>query len=463
MKKLLLPLLASILFLTLTFTTVANEAVQAKTMWGKIEFKKGMIGKVKITQNTNQYSISNNKLKKGPSIKKGKEYGVYSYSKNYGGVYKIGSNKYVKKSNSIKYYMASQKLINDVKTDKGDLSTSEIAKLNDDKVVLIEVNVRNGKSQGSGVIVGNGLILTNEHVVNGMRSGTITLNNGKKYKIKGVVVSDKTKDLALVKTNDKITGINPVKIGSYKSLAKGQKIVAIGSPLGLQNTVSEGIVSSFRVSNGVKLIQISAPIDHGSSGGGLFNKKGELVGITSSGYNSNADLNFAVAIDEMSSWNKYFKMKYTDIKVLPINNPTNSPILGDIALGMTKAQVKKLETATLYQEKSDSLSYKDKLIFEYTASVIYEFKDDKLVAINIYHDVVNNQDDLDLLEKYFLLMYDNIAAVYGEADGLDTNWYDDDDGYSISAFWDEDKEGILLTSTIMEDFSSFGGIRIALK
>ncbi|HWI47331.1 MAG TPA: trypsin-like peptidase domain-containing protein, partial [Rummeliibacillus sp.] len=341
--------------------------------------------------------------------------------------------------------------------------TSEIAKLNDDKVVLIEVNVRNGKSQGSGVIVSNGLILTNEHVVNGMRSGTITLNNGKKYKIKGVVVSDKTKDLALVKTNDKIMGINSVKIGSYKSLAKGQKIVAIGSPLGLQNTVSEGIVSSFRVSNGVKLIQISAPIDHGSSGGGLFNKKGELVGITSSGYNSNADLNFAVAIDEMSSWNKYFKMKYTDIKVLPIDNLSNNPILGDIALGMTKAQVKKLETATLYEEKSDSLAYKDKLIFEYTADVIYEFKDDKLVAINIFHDVVNNQDDLKLLESYFMVMYDKIAAIYGESDDLDTDWYDDDDGYSISAFWDEDKEGILLTSTILEDFSSFGGIRIALK
>lgn len=463
MKRLLVLLLSSIAIITIVFTTVTNEAVQAKTMWGKIEFKNGMIGKVKIVQNTNQYSISKNKLKKGQSIKKGKEYGVYSYSKSYGGIYKIGSNKYVKKTKSIKYYKASKKLIYNVKKDRADLSTSEIAKLNDDKVALIEVNVQNGKSQGSGVLVGNGLVLTNEHVINGMRSGTITLNNGKKYKIKGVVVKDKTKDLALIKTNDKITGINSVKIGSYKSLAKGQKIVAIGSPLGLQNTVSEGIVSSFRVSNGVKLIQISAPIDHGSSGGGLFNKKGELVGITSSGYNSNADLNFAVAIDEMSSWNKYFKMNYNDIKVLPIDNLSNVPILGNIALGMTKAQVKKLETATLYQENSNSLAYKNKLIFEYTANVIYEFKDDKLVAINIFHDVVNNQDDLKLLEAYFLAMYDKISAIYGESDSLDTDWYDDEDGYSISAFWDEDTEGILLTSTIMDDFSSFGGIRIALK
>lgn len=109
MKKVFLALVASILLLTLTLTPTATETAQAKTMWGKIELKKGMIGKVIILKDTYQYSISNKKLKHGAKLKKGKEYGIYSYSKNYGGVYKMGSNKYVKKSSAIKYYKAPRK------------------------------------------------------------------------------------------------------------------------------------------------------------------------------------------------------------------------------------------------------------------------------------------------------------------------------------------------------------------
>lgn len=115
MKK-IFSVLASIIFLLgLTFTTVDNNTTYAATKWGKIEFKEDMIGKVKIVKDTYNYSIKNNKLVKGKKIKKGKEYGVYSYSNKYSGIYKIGQNTYVKKSSSIKYYKASKKLINDAK------------------------------------------------------------------------------------------------------------------------------------------------------------------------------------------------------------------------------------------------------------------------------------------------------------------------------------------------------------
>ena len=345
----------------------------------------------------------------------------------------------------------------------GNLSTSEIAKLNDKKVVLIKVNNRSGASQGSGIIVGNGLILTNEHVINGMSGGTIKLNDGTEYEIEGIVISDKTKDLALLKTTEEILNVDPVDIGTYTSLAKGDKIVAIGSPLGLQNTVSEGIVSSFRLMEGVQKIQISAPIDHGSSGGGLFNSKGELVGVTASGYNSSADLNFAVAIDEASIWYNYFNMEFEDIKVVPFEDTTSVPVFDNIALGMTKEQVKNIETAKLYNETSNRLSYRNKLVFDFSANVSYEFENNKLVAINVFHDVVNDQGDLDLLETYFVVMYDNLSKIYGEPTVLDTNWYDDDDGYTLSAFWLTNDNNILLTSRIQADYSSFGGIRISIK
>ena len=122
-----------------------------------------------------------------------------------------------------------------------ELSTSEIARLNDEKVVLIKINNRDGTTQGSGVIVGKGLILTNEHVVEGMREGIVTLSDGTEYVIDGIVARDETKDLALIKTTKEIVDVEPVNIGTFSSLEKGDKIVAIGSPLGLQNTCLKGL------------------------------------------------------------------------------------------------------------------------------------------------------------------------------------------------------------------------------
>lgn len=107
MKKIFISFLTAILLITLSLTPTS---VKAETTWGKIELKKDMIGKVKILKNTSSYKIVNKKLKKIATLKKGKEYGVYSYAKTYGGIYKIGSNKYVKKSSSIKYYKVPKAL-----------------------------------------------------------------------------------------------------------------------------------------------------------------------------------------------------------------------------------------------------------------------------------------------------------------------------------------------------------------
>ena len=342
-----------------------------------------------------------------------------------------------------------------------DLSTSEIAELNDRKVVLIETN----RGQGSGIIVGDSLILTNEHVINGMKSGNVILNDGTSYGIEGIVKSDENKDLALIKTTQKIAGIDPVMIGTYRSLNKGDKIVAIGSLLGLQNTVSEGIVSSFRLNGGVQLIQISAPIDHGSSGGGLFNKKGELVGVTSSGYDSNADLNFAIAIDEAVDWFHYFAMDFNSIEVIPVGGiPTGGiviPFIDGVSLGMSKEQVKNSETATLYNEGYGTLRYSNKWIFNFSANVSYVFENNRLVEIYIFHDVVNNQDNLELLETYFIVMYEQLSNLYGQPEGLDTNWFDDENGYSLSAYWVTNHHDVLLASKVNLDYTSFGGISIS--
>lgn len=168
------------------------------------------------------------------------------------------------------------------------LTTKQIVDKNDKKVVMIMTDV----AQGSGVVVGDNRILTNYHVMQGAKKGNIVTLNGKDVEIQGVVGYDKDSDLAIIQTKTNL-GIEPVDIGF--TAYKGDHVTAIGSPLGIQNTVSDGVISNITF-DGAQLYQISVPIDHGSSGGGLFNDYGELIGITSSGIDSTqADLNFAIS------------------------------------------------------------------------------------------------------------------------------------------------------------------------
>ncbi|RXZ84139.1 hypothetical protein EBB07_03380 [Paenibacillaceae bacterium] len=170
-------------------------------------------------------------------------------------------------------------------------TAADIVALNDDKVVMIDTN----RSQGSGIIIGERLILTNYHVMTKATEGKITLSDGKTIKVEGVVASDENADLAIIQTSGKLN-IEPVIISDSSLLRKGDRVFAIGSPLGFYNTVSEGLVSNVHMEDDVLYLQINAPIDHGSSGGALFDEYGHLVGITTSTIErSGANLNFAVS------------------------------------------------------------------------------------------------------------------------------------------------------------------------
>nr|WP_281423163.1 stalk domain-containing protein [Paenibacillus oenotherae] len=176
------------------------------------------------------------------------------------------------------------------------LTTSEIVGMNDSKVVMISTDV----AQGSGVVIGEKWIVTNHHVMQDAQAGKVTTNNGETIDIEGIVIYDEEADLAIIQTKEPLY-INPVILGSGYTERKGDKVVAIGSPLGLQNTASEGIISNIDYSGLTRGYQISVPIDHGSSGGGLFNVYGELVGITTSGMEgTQANLNFAVSVSGVS-------------------------------------------------------------------------------------------------------------------------------------------------------------------
>ncbi|RJE91239.1 hypothetical protein D3P07_04055 [Paenibacillus sp. 1011MAR3C5] len=171
------------------------------------------------------------------------------------------------------------------------LSSTEMVEYFDESVVMIMTN----RGLGSGVVIGEDLILTNYHVIFDATSAIANSIYDDEFKVKGVVAYDEGADLAIVRT-EKPMDLVPVGL-SYDYLArKGDRVYAIGSPQGLMNTVSTGLISNYHFENGISYLQTNAQLDHGSSGGALFNEYGELVGITSAGMdNSLADIGIAVS------------------------------------------------------------------------------------------------------------------------------------------------------------------------
>ena len=158
------------------------------------------------------------------------------------------------------------------------------------------------QSLGSGFIVSaDGYILTNAHVVNEADEVIVKLTDKREFKAK-IIGADRRADVALLKID--ATGLPKVTLGDPNQLKVGEWVVAIGSPFGLENTVTQGIVSAkgraLPQENYVPFIQTDVPINPGNSGGPLFNLKGEVVGINSQIYSRSGGymgLSFAIPID----------------------------------------------------------------------------------------------------------------------------------------------------------------------
>jgi hypothetical protein len=165
-------------------------------------------------------------------------------------------------------------------------------------VVSIDGYDEKGKVRwtGTGFIVSaDGKILTNYHVIRNSKQATVRLANGDAYDDVAVTDVDRRKDIALLKI--KAVDLTPVRIGSSNSSQVGDPVYSLSNAFGFDNTLSEGLVSQFRQMDGYRLIQTTAPISHGSSGGPLFNSKGEVIGITTLSLPDAQSLNFAIPID----------------------------------------------------------------------------------------------------------------------------------------------------------------------
>ncbi len=169
------------------------------------------------------------------------------------------------------------------------------------KVCLFDSLGREDESTGSGVIVlYDNVIVTNYHVIIGdTLSVEVMTDHGDRIGVKSVLAYDEAKDIALLEL-ERAPGYPPMPIGNSTYLKKGNKVSAIGSPLGKLNTVSEGIISGFDKVGEVEMIQFTAPISGGSSGGALLNAQGELIGITSAIMTDGQNLNYAIPAYEIN-------------------------------------------------------------------------------------------------------------------------------------------------------------------
>ncbi len=154
---------------------------------------------------------------------------------------------------------------------------------------------------GSGfILTSDGFIMTNAHVVDGADEVVVTLTDKREFKAR-IVGADKRTDVAVVKIN--ATGLPAVKIGDVSRLRVGEWVMAIGSPFGLENTVTAGIVSAKQRDTGdyLPFIQTDVAINPGNSGGPLINMRGEVVGINSQIYSRSGGfmgISFAIPMDE---------------------------------------------------------------------------------------------------------------------------------------------------------------------
>lgn len=151
--------------------------------------------------------------------------------------------------------------------------------------------------QGTGFLLENtGVIATNFHVIEGSYSLRVAFMNGEKYDVKKIVALDEHRDIAILNVNG--FDLPVIKLGNSNNISIGEKVIAIGNPLGLSNTLSSGIISGIRTDlEDYKLIQTTTPISPGSSGGPLLNMKGEVIGLTTMYLKGGQNLNFAVPVN----------------------------------------------------------------------------------------------------------------------------------------------------------------------
>jgi tetratricopeptide (TPR) repeat protein len=290
-------------------------------------------------------------------------------------------------------------------------------KVNNSVVVVLAYSKNGDVYQGSGVVLNNnGYIATNFHVCEGATRIDVKHYN-QDFKNAEIYLKDESKDILILKINSK--DLSPITINTSEGLKSGQRIYAIGSPEGYENSISEGIISGFRFDeNNNKLIQMTAPITDGSSGGALVNSNGELIGLSVSGQHE-GNLYFAIPSDDIVSLTGKDNIVMTD-SVAEINYYEE---------GTAAKENENYREAELYFTKHlEKFSYDVKAYFNrgYSRTKLKEYTK----AINDFDKAIEyNPDDADSYFyrgncRYSLKEFDEAINDYNKAIELEPDYSD---------------------------------------
>lgn len=208
-------------------------------------------------------------------------------------------------------------------------NAKEIYKKVNPSIVYIELYNQHDQpvSTGSGIIISkDGEIATNFHVISDISLGKyvkIKLSNGKIYKTSKVLGYSEDQDLAVLKI-DGPTNLPVAQLGDSSKISTGDKVYALGSPLGIQNTLSEGIISNRSiVVDNVRRIQTSAAVSPGSSGGALVNQNGKVIGVVVASFTDGQNMNLAIPVNTLKSLRTN-----SGITLLEMHNKLLPPLAG---------------------------------------------------------------------------------------------------------------------------------------
>lgn len=310
------------------------------------------------------------------------------------------------------------------------------AKINDAVVTIYTFDAA-GKilSQGSGVVLNEkGWIVTNYHVYAGAEK-LVVKHKERKIEYSSIIGLDVEKDILILKIADHT--FPPIPVGNSDLLKVGQKIYAIGSPMGLENTISEGIISGLRAyeERTRNFIQVSAAISPGSSGGAVVNAKGELIAITTLTITKGQNLNFAIPINEVLEVYKdvgvspkdlssalYFYKGNTEYeqnnydvaidnykKAIDINPELSEAYYN---LGVAYSKKEEIETAVTYYEKAIAIDPEFTEAY-YGLGFLY-FKGGEFQTAIIYYKKAI------AIDSEFIEVYINLANVYSIKGEIET-------------------------------------------